>query len=133
MQHVTQLRVRYAEIDGMGTYYNARALEWFECGRSALCRAMGRPYTQWEAAGVALPIVTAHVEYQGRATFDDELRIKTTASMAGRARLRFEVEIRRAANDQPVCSGYTIHAITNLQGRPIRPPQWVCDLLTAQS
>ena len=31
---VIQFRVRYSETDQMGTFYNSRALEWFECGRT---------------------------------------------------------------------------------------------------
>ena len=38
LSDVLQLRVRYSETDQMGTFYNSRALEWFECGRSELMR-----------------------------------------------------------------------------------------------
>ena len=129
MRHVQQFRVRYSEVDQMGTYYNARALEWFEHGRTELCRTLGKSYRQWEQAGVMLPVVTAHVEYLGRAQYDDELRMTTLAAMAGRVRLRFDVEIVHAETAAPICRGYTIHAITDLSGKPIRPPQWLHDLM----
>ena len=125
LRHVQLFRVRYSEIDQMGTYYNARALEWFEHGRTELCRTLGRPYRQWEADGVMLPVVPAHVEYQGKAQYDDELKMTTVASMGGRARLRFDVEIVLCQGAAPVCRGYTVHAITDLSGRPVRPPQWL--------
>jgi acyl-CoA thioester hydrolase len=125
MQHVHHIRVRYSDTDSMGTYYNSRALEWFECGRTELCRATGKPYTQWEADGVQVPIVEAHVEYQGKAQYDDLLKITVKAEMAGRARMRFDVTIEQAETGQPVCRGYTIHAITNNAGKPIRPPEWL--------
>ncbi|MGW8258285.1 MAG: acyl-CoA thioesterase [Thermoguttaceae bacterium] len=128
MHHVHQLRVRYSETDALGTYYNSRALEWFECGRSELCRATGKPYTQWEAEGVSLPLVEAHVEYQGKAQYDDLLKITVTAEMSGRARVRFDVAIEQAESSQPVCSGYTIHAITDPTGKPKRPPEWLLKL-----
>ena len=96
LRHIQQFRVRYSEIDQMGTYYNARALEWFEWGRTELCRALGKPYRQWEQDGVRVPLVTAHVEYQGRAQYDDELKMTTTAAMAGRARLRFDIQLENA-------------------------------------
>ena len=127
--HVLRFRVRYSETDQLGTFYNSRALEWFECGRTELCRALGKPYTQWERDGVGLPLVTAHVDYLGKAGYDDLLKITTSAALVGRARLRFDVEIQQAETGQPVCRGHTIHAITDLAGRPIRPPQWVVDLV----
>ena len=129
LQHVHEIRVRYAETDQMGTYYNSRVLEWFECGRSEACRTTGKPYRQWEADGVMLPLTEAHVEYLGPARYDDLLRMTTTVTMAGRARIRFDVEIHQAGTQRPVCRGYTIHAVTNPSGKPIRPPDWVRRLI----
>ena len=129
MQHVVFFRVRYSETDQMGTYYNSRALEWFEFGRTELCRATGTPYRQWEERGVMLPLVEAHVQYLGKARYDDRLKMTTTVATAGRARLRFDVVIAQADGGAAVCSGYTIHAITDAKGKPIRPPQWLLDLL----
>lgn len=128
--HTYLFRVRYADIDAMGTYYNSRALDWFEVGRTELCRTLGKPYSQWEQDGVGLPLVTAHVDYLGRAGYDDELRMTTTVTMAGRARLRFDVAIEHSETGQPVCRGHTIHAITDLSGRPIRPPQWLLEMVS---
>ena len=87
---VLLLRVRYSETDQMGTFYNSRALEWFECGRTELMRRrLGRSYATLEAAGVFLPLVEAHLEFQGPARYDDLLRIESTVSWSGRAQLRF--------------------------------------------
>ncbi len=133
LRHVQLFRIRYSDIDQMGTYYNARVLEWFEWGRTELCRSLGKPYRLWEEDGVRVPLVTAHVEYRGKAMYDDELKMTTTASMAGRARLRFDVELENAQTGAPVCRGYTVHAITDLSGRPIRPPQWLLKLMEQPS
>jgi acyl-CoA thioester hydrolase len=126
---VTELRVRYSETDQMGTFYNSRALEWFECGRTELLRALGVPYAEMEARGVLLPLVEAHVEYQGRARYDDLLRVTTTATMAGKARVRFDLRIVQARDELPVARGYTVHAIASPQGKPTRPPEWFLDAL----
>jgi acyl-CoA thioester hydrolase len=126
-------RVRYSETDQMGTFYNSRALEWFEVGRTEALRALGVAYTEMETRGAMLPLVEAHVEYLGRARYDDQLRMRTTAELSGRARVRFDVHIAQADSDRQVARGHTIHAITNARGRPIRPPQWLIDLLTPPS
>lgn len=128
-KHVTLIRVRYSETDQMGTFYNSRALEWFECGRTELLRALGIPYTKMEQRGVFLPLVESHVEYLGRARYDDALRVTTSAAMSGRARLRFDVRITQDAGGQDVARGYTVHAVANANGRPIRPPAWLSALL----
>lgn len=124
-ENVVLIRVRYSETDQMGTFYNSRALEWFEVGRTELLRALEIPYTHMEAQGVFLPLIESHVEYLGRARYDDELRVAVSAAMSGRARVRFEVNIRNARNDQDVARGYTVHAITDTEGKPVRPPEWL--------
>ena len=112
----------------MGTFYNSRALEWFECGRTEFLRAAGVPYAQMELRGALLPLVEAHVEYLGRARYDDELEVTTSAAMSGKARVRFDVDIRHA-NGRPVARGYTVHAVVGPAGKPIRPPGWFLDAL----
>ena len=122
-------RVRYSETDQMGTFYNSRALEWFECGRTELLRKIGLPYAEMEDRGVYLPLVEAHVEYKGRAKYDDELRMTARAAMDGRASVRFDIQIVHAGSGSPVAEGYTVHAIADRLGKAIRPPDWLVEAL----
>jgi acyl-CoA thioester hydrolase len=124
-----EIRVRYAETDQLGTFYNARALEWFECARTELLREIGTPYTMMEERSVFLPIVEAHVEYLARARYDDRLRLTATASMTGKASVRFEIFISHADGGFRVASGYTVHAVTDAAGKPIRAPEWFTSAL----
>ncbi|HWV99504.1 MAG TPA: thioesterase family protein [Candidatus Acidoferrum sp.] len=130
LSDVLQLRVRYSETDQMGTFYNSRALEWFECGRTELMRRrMGKSYVTLEAEGVFLPLVEAHLEFEGGARYDDLLNVASTVEFSGRARLRFEVQVSQADSQRPVVRGYTVHAFTNREGKPIRPPVWFVELM----
>lgn len=128
-QTAIEIRVRYSETDQMGTFYNSRVLEWFECGRSEHMRAMGIPYASMEERGLRLPVVEAHVRYLGRARYDDRLTVITSARMAGRVRVRFENRIVHADTGAAVAEGYTVHAVADASGRPIRPPGWFVDLM----
>ncbi len=124
-RHEMTLRVRYSETDQMGTFYNSRALEWFECGRTELLRSAGVPYVQMEQRGVLLPLVEAHVNYHGRARYDDLLRLTISAQIAGKASIRFDVKIQNADTQSPVASGYTVHAVVDAKGKPTRAPGWL--------
>ena len=128
-QHVLEFRVRYSEVDPMGSYYNSRVLEWFEYGRNELVRSLGVPYREMEDRGIRLPVTEAQVRFLGRAQYDDRLRMTSTLSMAGRARLKIEAEIQHADTAAPVCRGWTVHAVLDASGRPIRPPQWLVALI----
>jgi acyl-CoA thioester hydrolase len=125
-----QLRVRYSETDQMGTFYNSRALEWFECGRTELMRRkLGMSYAALEAKGVFLPLVEAHLEFLGGARYDDLLSVASTVELSGRAKLRFEVQINQTDGGKPVVRGHTVHAFMNGAAKPIRPPAWFVELL----
>ena len=131
LSDVLHLRVRYSETDQMGTFYNSRALEWFECGRSELIRRkLGMSYAVLEARGAFLPLVEAHLEFQGGARYDDLLEIASTVEVSGRAKLRFEVQIHHAESRKPVVRGYTVHAFMDRQGKSIRPPAWFVEVMT---
>ncbi len=117
-------RVRYSETDKMGGVYNARVLEWFELGRTEHLRELGVPYAEMESKGVFLPVIVAHVEYVGRASYDDLLEIETTASMPSKLRVRCDVRISHAEKGHDIAMGYTVHAVTDAAGKPTRPPEW---------
>src|SRR3974377_2232653 len=104
---VLQLRVRYSETAQTVTFYNSRAPEWCECGRTELMRRkLGMSYAALEARGVFLPLVEAHLEFQGGARYDDLLSISSTVELSGRARLRFEVHVQQSDTGKPVVRGY---------------------------
>ena len=128
-ESVVSFRVRYSETDQMGTFSNARALEWFECGRTEFLREIGVPYVEMEQRGVFLPVIEAHVEYRGRARYDDRLEMTTTGRMAGRARVRCDLRIVQADTAAEVAVGYTVHAFTDVSGKAIRPPAWFIEAL----
>ena len=129
IRNTTQFRVRYSETDQMGTFYNSRALEWFEIGRTELLRQYGVPYAQMEQRGAMLPLVEAHAEFLGRARYDDLLEMTTVVSWPSRARLRFDMTIVQAAGGAPVARGYTVHAIADPSGKAIRPPAWLTEAI----
>jgi len=125
LRHEMNLRVRYSETDQMGTFYNSRALEWFECARTETLRSGGVTYAQMEARGVLLPLVEAHLQYLGRARYDDLLCLRTEVQFSGKARLRFDITITQANDGKVIVEGYTVHAITDAAGKPMRPPEWL--------
>lgn len=131
--HTLQFRVRYGETDQMGSYFNAHVLTWMEMGRTELSRHLGLPYAEWELRGIFLPVVEAHLKFSGRAHYDTLLEMTTTIEPAGYVRLRFDNRIVRADTKSAVAHGHTIHAILNREGKPVRMPDWVKEVLRGNS
>lgn len=128
-----RFRIRYGETDRMGNYFNSHALTWFEVGRTELSRAMGLPYAEWERRGAMLPVVEAHLNFRAYAGYDEELEMTTQVEIFGRARLKFSNRIERVSDGKLVCDGYTIHAVVDAQGRPMRVPSWAVSLLQGEN
>jgi acyl-CoA thioester hydrolase len=78
-------------------------------------------------------VVEAHAEYRRAARYDDDLEVRSTATLLTAVRLRFDYEIRRAADEEPLATGHTIHAAMDRSGRPCRLPQAVRELLASMS
>lgn len=70
-----ELRVSFAELDGMRAVYHTNHIKWFDLVRTKLFREAGFQMQNWEASGILLPLVVCHCEYKASATFDDLLEI----------------------------------------------------------
>ena len=122
---VTSLRVRYAETDKMGVVYYANFLVWFEVARADLLRSLGWTYREMESAGVSLPVIEAHCEYQRPARYDDEIEVRTEGRMLSAVRMQFSYTVVRHADQVVAAHGYTVHAAVDPDGRPCRLPERV--------
>jgi len=120
---VAKIRVRYAETDAMGVAYNANYLVWFELGRTEFCRGRGFPYTQWEAAGVFLPVVEARCRYKAPVRYDDLLEVQVGLSSLTRYTLAFSYRISRIEDGKLVAEGETRHGFCDGNGKLLKAPQ----------
>ena len=117
---VTHLRVRYAETDKMGVVYYANYLVWFEVARTDLLRSLGWSYREMEGAGVILPVIEAHCEYQRPARYDDEIEVRTEGVMLSPVRMQFNYTVVRHADGVVAACGRTVHAAVDAR-RPAVP------------
>lgn len=117
--HETSVRVRYAETDRMGIVYHGNYFQYFEIGRTEAMRSLGATYRSLEERGIALAVVECAANFRASALYDDELRIVTKPSAAGRVRLRFDYEIWRG--DKLLCDGFTVLACL-VNGKPAELP-----------
>lgn len=129
LEHVTNIRVRYADTDKMGIVYNGNYLAFFETGRTELMRNAGLPYAEFEKAGFMLPLVEAHVNYKQAAFYDDILEVNAITDLTElRATLRFDYQIN--VGEKLIATGWTIHSFVKMPDlKPIRPPEFFVNLI----
>lgn len=123
-----RVRVRYVETDRMGVVYYAHYFVWFEVGRTEWLRDTGWSYRAMERDGILLPVIEAHCEYRQPARYDDEIEIRTRATLLTPVRIRFDYELVRAVDGAIAARGHTVHAALDANGRPCRLPSQLREL-----
>lgn len=131
VRNVTSVRVRYADTDQMGFAYYAKYLEWFEIGRTELLRELSLPYARIEAEGILLPVIEAYCKYMHPARYDEVLTIVSRVDNMPAARIRIDYEILNPA-EKRLAEGYTVHSFLNPEGRPVRPPRSLLQILKSR-
>jgi acyl-CoA thioester hydrolase len=118
-------RVTYADTDAMGVAYHSNYFKWFEMGRTEYLRNLGIPYKEIEKKGFLLPVVSAYCKYIKPARYDDLLRIETMFTEVKRASIKIHYEIFLEDSEIELVNGYTMHALTDKEGKIRRIPDFI--------
>lgn len=124
-----QMKVFYKDVDQMGIVYYSRYLEYFEAARTEMLSSIGLDYDKVEEKGAMLPVIEAHVEYKKGAVFGQNITIHTSIISRPKVRMKFNYKVTPADSDDVLVSGYTTHAFTNVDGKPIKAPLYIRNLL----
>ncbi|HEY1373020.1 MAG TPA: thioesterase family protein [Candidatus Binatia bacterium] len=130
-KNVCFYRVIYGDTDQMGVVYYANYLRWFEMGRTELLRQLGAPYSSIEERGLFFPVTEVSGRYVKSARFDDEIAVETYIQEIERATIVFGYKILRKNDRALLVEGWTRHACLDRQGKVVRIPREIDDLLRA--
>ncbi|WP_264510905.1 acyl-CoA thioesterase [Flavobacterium sp. N1719] len=127
------VRVRYSETDQMGVVYHGSYVPYFEIGRVEWLRNRGISYKALEESGIALPIVSMHINYKKPARYDDLLTITTRLKQYSGVKIEFDCEIR-SENVELLTTAHFILVFVDVKtGRPIVPPTEVLKIMNADN
>lgn len=117
--HNEYIRPRYEETDQMGVIYHGNYITWFEQARSGFFRALGYPYKRLEDEGFWIPVIEVGCKYIAPAKYDEEVYVKTSIREFKGVRISLNYEVYNKADDQLLVTGFTQHATTDKQLKPI--------------
>lgn len=129
LDHQTTIRVIYGDTDNMGQAYYGNYFRWFEIGRNEIFRSLGLNYKSVEERGIFLPVAEAHCKYCAAAQYDDVLVIETSLDTRIKGAVKFEYKIFRESDHTLIARGYTKHACLNGEGKVVRPPNFIKDVI----
>jgi acyl-CoA thioester hydrolase len=125
-----RIRVIYGDTDQMGVVYHANYFRYFEVARGEFFRARGGSYRDLEGEGLMLPVVEATAAYKSPARYDDVLLVRARVGGLKRVSLTFHYELwREGAPEALLCTGQTVHACVDRDGKLTRLPPALVHLL----
>ena len=129
LNHKSTVRVIYGDTDNMGQAYYGNYFRWFEIGRNEIFRSLGLTYKSVEERGIYLPVAEAHCKYSVAAQYDDVLVVETKLDTQIKGAVKFEYKIFRESDHTLIATGYTNHACLNSDGKVVRPPSFIKDVI----
>lgn len=115
----TELTVRYSETDQMGVVHHSRYFPWFEVGRTDFFNSTGTSYADIEAKGILLPLVDCYAKFIEGAKYADKIILEVRLTALRAASCKFEYTVIRKSDNKILTTGYTTHAFTTPQFKPI--------------
>src|SRR3954467_2089803 len=82
------------------------------------------------ASGVSLPGSAADCDYRQPSRYDDEVELRTRATLLSPIRIRFDYEVIRTGTI--LTTGHPVHAAIDVNGRPCRLPSRVVEMLAGR-
>ena len=131
-EHKVEVRVRYGETDQMGVVYHGSYVPYFAIGRVEWLRNKGVSYKDMEQNGIALPIVSMHLNYKKPAKYDDLLTIHTKLKSYSGVKIEFDCEIRNENEELLTTAHFILVFVDVNSGKPISPPQYILDVINAE-
>ncbi len=122
IEHISEVKVRYADTDQMKFAHHSNYIVWFELARIEWMHALDINYADLEKQGLLLPVIEVNARYYKPARFDDTLYVKCTLAEFPRAKFRFNYEVTRS-DGTPLSTGYSVHGFMNAEDKAIRPPK----------
>ncbi len=123
----TQIRVRYAETDLLGSVYYGNFFTYFGVARHEHLRQLGTGLAELlKEEGVTMGVLEATCRYHAPAYFDDLLTVRTTVDDIRTRALAFRYEVAR--DGTPIASGRTVQIFLKA-GSPVAIPERVRGVL----
>ena len=129
LRHRSSYRVIYGDTDNMGQAYYGNYFRWFEIGRSEMFRSLGLSYKAVEEHGIFLPVSETYCRYSTPAKYDDILIIETSLDIKIKAGIKFDNKINNEDGKTLLAKGYTKHPCVNRDGKVVRPPEFIREII----
>jgi len=92
-------------------------------------RYLGMPYKSIESRGFFLPLSEIYCKFNSPSQYDDILLIETSLNTSIKASMQFNYQIFSEDGSKLLAEGYTKHACVDTNGRVVRPPKFLIEVI----
>jgi acyl-CoA thioester hydrolase len=124
-RHTIPIVPRYAETDRGGVIHHSVFPVWFEMGRTELLRANGIVYKDLEEEGIFFVVAELRIKYRRPVFYDEGLRLETTCSKVGAAKVEHTYRLLREGNGLLLTEGWSVLACVGGDGKVRRVPEFM--------
>ena len=123
MAHQTTIGVRFSELDPYQHVNHAVYVTYFEVARTEALVACDVPLAVMAERGCQLVVTSLEVRFRGAAVADDQLLVESRLKQLRRASIVWSQRILRG--DDVLVTAELTTGVTDVNGRPARPPDWL--------
>lgn len=110
----TEVTVRFNEVDPLGIVWHGNYLRYFEDGREAFGKVYGISYLDFQANGLAVPIVSVQCDYKRPLKYGDNVIVETLYKPQAAAKLSFAYTAYHAQSMEVVATGSSVQVFVGL-------------------
>lgn len=110
-------KVQYYETDQMSIVHHSNYIRWFEEARVDWFDQMGLPFSQIEAMGIQIPVVSCGARYIRSALFGDVAEVRLSLKQYNGVRLKVAYAVYRAGTEELLATGESEHCFTTKDGK----------------
>lgn len=117
---ISEIQIRYADLDTLGHVNNAVYLSYFELGRIHFLR---NNLSNFKLSEISFVIARIEINYRRSIRFDDSVSIETGIASVGRTSVTFLHRIFNRNDDITYCDGKVVAVFVDSLRNPVPVPE----------
>lgn len=115
LTNITEVNVRFSEVDVLGIVWHGHYLKFFEDGREAFGKQYNLGYLDVYKHKLAVPLVNINVDFKKIVKYGDSVIIETTFINSAAAKIIFNYKVFRLSDKELVATGESIQVFMNME------------------
>jgi acyl-CoA thioester hydrolase len=122
LSEITEVKIRFSEVDSLKIVWHGHYLKYFEEGREAFGNKYGISYLQVFDAGLLTPLVNVNCNFKKPLEYGDTAIVETTFIDTEAAKICFDFTITSKATGDVCATGSSIQVFLNSQRELLLTP-----------